>query len=62
MKWLGHVKRMSGELFSEKFYKSEVDGKKDSGRLCKRWLDRVKKECNARSLELRYAKVMCMLM
>jgi len=38
----------------------EVEGRRDRGRPRTRWLDGVKKACNARSLELREAKVVCM--
>ena len=38
----------------------EAEGRRDRGRPCTWWLNGTKKECTARSLELRDAKVMCM--
>lgn len=48
-KWLGH-KGMSGERLNKRLYKSEADGRRDSGRPCARWLDRATKEWNKMSL------------
>ena len=60
LKRFGHVKRLSGEWLSKRAYESMVEGRRDGGRPCARWLDGVRTACNERSLELRDAKVMCM--
>ena len=60
LNWFGHVEYMSGELLTQIVYKTDVERRRDRGRPCKSWLDGVKKECSARSLELSDAKVMCM--
>ena len=38
-------------------YESEVEGRRDKRKSCTKWLDRGKEACNARSLDLREAKV-----
>ena len=55
-----HVECMSGEPLTERACNCEVEGRRVRGRPCTRGLDRVKKVCNAWSLELSDAKVMCL--
>ena len=58
LKWFGHLKRMSVERLTERIYESDVEGRKDRGKYCTMWRDRVKKACNVRFLELSDSKVM----
>jgi len=59
-KWSGHVERMSEERMTKTLQELNVEDRKDRGRLCKRWLNGVKKACNTRSLEQKFAKMNCM--
>ena len=47
-KWFKHVVRMSEECSSKRKYGFEMEGKRDRGRPCTRWLHGVKKACKAR--------------
>ena len=40
-------------------YESEAEGRRNRGRPSMRWLNRKEKECNAKSQELKVAKVQC---
>ena len=37
-KWFGHAERMSGERLTIRVYEPEVEGRRDRGRPCTRWL------------------------
>ena len=39
---------MSGEKLIKRVYASEVNGRRNSGRLCMRWLDSVRNADNAK--------------
>ena len=51
------VERMSGERLTKRVYQFEVGGRRDRGRSCMKWLDGVKKACNARLPKLKDAKM-----
>ena len=51
---------MNAERLTEGVNESGVEGRRDRGGRCTRWLDGIKKAFDAMSLELRDAKVMCM--
>lgn len=59
LNWFGHVEHTSGERLAKRAYMSKVEGGKYKGKPYMRWLDEVGKACNARSLQLRDAKVKC---
>ena len=48
---------MSGKWLTNKVNGSDVEGGGDSGRLCTSWLNGVREESSARSLDLKDAKV-----
>ena len=50
---------MSVERLKKIVDDSDLEGRRDRGRPCLRWLGGVMKTCNARSLELINTKVMC---
>ena len=50
------VERRSEERLTERVYQLDVEGRRDSGRTCLRWLEGVKKEYNVSFLELRNSK------
>jgi len=45
---------------TKRVYELDLEGRRDRGRLWARWLDGVKKVCDAVSLELRDPMVKCM--
>ena len=45
---------------TKRVYVSEAKSKGSIGRLCTRWLVKVKSSCNTRLVELRHSKVKCM--
>jgi len=60
LKWFGHVERMSEERMTKTLQELSVEDRRDRGKLCRRWLNGVKKAYNARSLEQKLVKMNCM--
>ena len=50
---------MNGEQLTDTVYKFKVEGRRDKRKPCSRWRAGGKEACNARSLDLREAKVKC---
>jgi len=42
-KWFGLMERVSVERFTKGVYESEVEGRRDRGRPCSRWLGGIEK-------------------
>ena len=53
-----YVERMSREMLRKRINKSEVEGIRNRGRPCTRWLDEITKTCVTRHSESTDVKVM----
>ena len=54
------MERISGEKITEIVHESDLQRKWGRDKICTRWLDKVKKACNAKSLELNDLKMKCL--
>ena len=60
VQWFGCWERISGKSLTMIVYDYEVEGKTARVKRCTRWLDRAKKACHQKSLDLHDGKRMCM--
>ena len=50
LKWFEHVERIRGEWSLKKVYEFEVYVKREKGKPFSRWLNGIRKTCNAKSI------------